>query len=123
MRYPVNKDKITLLSSLINYALHIILFICNLKLVAHSVFAKGLVVLGSVQIFFQNILGGTRTDRAIEMAENELMCPKCGTRSGASKALLVITDGIPSRQSKPMNEVTDQLKVSQFIFNTLISPP
>ena len=57
------------------------------------------------------------------MAENELMCPKCGTRSGASKALLVITDGIPSRQSKPMNEVTDQLKVSQFIFNTLISPP
>jgi uncharacterized protein YegL len=54
--------------------------------------------------------GGTRTDRALQMAEHDLMCSTCGTRSAAHKALLVITDGVPSLRSKPMDTVTAQLK-------------
>jgi len=54
--------------------------------------------------------GGTRTDRALEMAEKQLMCSKCGTRKEAHKALLVITDGVPSLRSEPMDKMTRQLK-------------
>merc|ERR1719219_1321672 len=39
-----------------------------------------------------------------------MMCSKCGTRKDAHKALLVITDGIPSLRSKPMDKVTAPLK-------------
>merc|ERR1712142_72 len=54
--------------------------------------------------------GGTRTDRALEMAEKQLLCETCGTRKAAHKALLVVTDGIPSINSAPLDEVTQGLK-------------
>jgi len=54
--------------------------------------------------------GGTRTDRALQMAEKQMMCGKCGTRPAAHKALLVVTDGIPSLRSAPLDEVTKGLK-------------
>merc|ERR1719230_11678 len=54
--------------------------------------------------------GGTRTDRALQMAEKQMMCASCGTRKNAHKALLVITDGIPSLRSEPMEKVTAQMK-------------
>jgi len=54
--------------------------------------------------------GGTRTDLALQMAEQKLMCAKCGTRKEAHKALLVLTDGVSSRFSAPMETVTRKLK-------------
>jgi len=54
--------------------------------------------------------GGTRTDRALQMAEQQMMCTSCGTRKNAHKALLVVTDGIPSLRSAPLDKVTQGLK-------------
>lgn len=54
--------------------------------------------------------GGTRTDRALQMAEQQMMCSSCGTRKNAHKALLVVTDGIPSLRSAPLDKVTQGLK-------------
>jgi len=58
----------------------------------------------------QYTYGGTRTDRAIKMAEQQMFCKDCKLRSDAHKVLLVVTDGKASMMSAPMSEATRQLK-------------
>ena len=59
-----------------------------------------------------NHLGGTRTDLALKMAEEELFCAECGIRGdGVPKVLIVITDGKSSIGSIPMTDATRQMKV------------
>lgn len=57
--------------------------------------------------------GGTRTDKALYMAEKALFCDKCGLRQGVPRVLIVVTDGISSRFSKPMKVASANLKVKQ----------
>jgi len=55
--------------------------------------------------------GGTRTDLALKMAEEELFCAECGIRGdGVPKVLIVITDGKSSIGSIPMTDATRQMK-------------
>jgi len=54
--------------------------------------------------------GGTRTDRAIKMAEEQMFCAHCKVRPDAHKVLLVLTDGKASMMSAPMSEVTKNMK-------------
>ena len=55
--------------------------------------------------------GGTRTDRALEMASNKLFQPNKGERSGVLHVLLVITDGKTSKSSKKYSEVLKPFQV------------
>lgn len=59
-----------------------------------------------------NFKGGTRTDLAIEKAEQEFFCDHCGIRKNVPKILIVLTDGRSSFSSKPLKTVTQPLKVS-----------
>ncbi|XP_057306541.1 coadhesin-like [Hydractinia symbiolongicarpus] len=54
--------------------------------------------------------GGTRTDKALLMAEKEFFCDTCGNRVGVPKVLIVITDGKSSSSSAPMTIATQGLK-------------
>lgn len=54
--------------------------------------------------------GGTRTDRAIELAEDEFYCDSCGLRSHVPEVLIVLTDGKSSASSKNLGQVTQPLK-------------
>ena len=56
--------------------------------------------------------GGTRTDLALKMAEEEVFCNNCGIRFDVPKVLIVITDGKSSSNSLPMLQATQGLKVS-----------
>ena len=56
--------------------------------------------------------GGTRTDRALELANSALFCPAGGDRSGVSNVLVVITDGKTNPGSKKYNLVLSPLRVS-----------
>lgn len=53
--------------------------------------------------------GGTRTDRALALAENEFFCAKCGIRSAVPKVLVVVTDG--KSKGLSMDEATKPLKL------------
>lgn len=52
--------------------------------------------------------GGTRTDRALALAESEFYCPKCDVREHAQKVLVVVTDG--KSRGKSMDEATQAIK-------------
>ena len=58
--------------------------------------------------------GGTRTDKALELAAAKVFEPSGGERSYAQNVLLVITDGKTSRRSKPYPEVLKPLKVISY---------
>jgi len=53
--------------------------------------------------------GGTRTDKALKMAEDEFFCSQCGIRASAPKVLIIVTDG-KSSGPKTMAEATAPLK-------------
>ena len=59
-------------------------------------------------------VGGTRTDRALKLAEDKLFCESCGVRGkDVPKVLIVITDGKKSIESIEMPEATKNLKVKE----------
>jgi len=53
--------------------------------------------------------GGTRTDRALQMARDEFFCSACGIRPAASKVLVIVTDG-KSGGPTSMEDATKPLK-------------
>lgn len=55
--------------------------------------------------------GGTRTDRALRLAERELFCPSC-TRPGKPKVLLVITDGNTNPGSEDLTVASQTMKTN-----------
>ena len=57
-----------------------------------------------------SVSGGTRTDRALRLAERELFCPSC-TRPGKPKVLLVITDGNTNPGSEDLTVASQTMKV------------
>lgn len=60
-----------------------------------------------------HIRGGTRTDRALELAANEFFgWEDCGDRPDKPNVLLVLTDGDTNPGSKPFSQVTSPLDVS-----------
>ena len=61
------------------------------------------------------LIYGTRTDRALIMANNELFTAAGGDRPDKPNVLLVFTDGKPSRRSKPFSETIPPLEVCSFI--------
>lgn len=56
--------------------------------------------------------GGTKLDRALKMAEEQLFCSSCGLRPGIPKALIIITDGKSKTTpaSTPLNIAAQKLK-------------
>ncbi|XP_057306646.1 coadhesin-like [Hydractinia symbiolongicarpus] len=54
--------------------------------------------------------GGTRTDRALQVAEEKFFCEACGLREGVPRVLLVLTDGKSSMNSRPMPDASRKLK-------------
>ena len=55
--------------------------------------------------------GGTRTDKALEMAESKLFSCAGGERPNVPHVLIVITDGKTSRRSKKYEDVLRPFKV------------
>jgi len=55
--------------------------------------------------------GGTRTDRAMDMASSQMFDRGAGARPNAPHVLLVITDGKTSKRSKPYKDVLKPLLV------------
>ena len=58
--------------------------------------------------------GGTRTDKAMEMAAAEVFTPSGGERSDAPNVLLVLTDGKPNPKYKRYPVVLKPLKVISY---------
>ena len=64
-----------------------------------------------------HIRGGTRTDRALELAGKEFFgWENCGDRPDKPNVLLVLTDGNTNEGSKPFSQVMPPLNVSLNIF-------
>ena len=61
------------------------------------------------------ILGGTRTDKALRMAEEKLFCSSCGVRGNIPHVLLVITDGNTNDGSESLTQATATLKVNRLL--------
>ena len=59
--------------------------------------------------------GMTRTDVAIELANNQLFTVAGGQRSDKPNVLIVMTDGYTNPQSKPYKTVLAPLKVGRFL--------
>ena len=60
-----------------------------------------------------HIQGGTRTDRALELAAEEFFgWDNSGDRPDKPNVLLVLTDGDTNEGSKPFSQVTPPLNVS-----------
>lgn len=55
-------------------------------------------------------LGGTRTDRALRMAEHDFFCPGCNP-VGKPKVLVVITDGNTNPKSEDLTIASKSMKV------------
>ena len=55
--------------------------------------------------------GGTRTDKALEMANDQLFTPGAGDRAHANNVLIVLTDGKTNSGSKPYSQVLKPLQV------------
>ena len=55
--------------------------------------------------------GGTRTDKALEMALSKLFTCEGGVRSNVPHVLIVITDGKTSKRSKEYKDVLGPFKV------------
>ena len=61
-----------------------------------------------------HIKGGTRTDKALELAAKEFFgWQSCGDRPDKPNVLIVLTDGKTNRGSKPLGQVTPSLDVSE----------
>lgn len=56
------------------------------------------------------LIGGTRTDRAIELAIQEMFTNTAGYRPDVPNVLMVITDGRTNPGSKPYDQVLQPLK-------------
>ena len=65
---------------------------------------------------------GTRTDRALTMADEKLFTPEAGDRTDAPNVAIVMTDGKTRRpHSDPFTKVVPPLRVSHsFNFHCLI---
>jgi len=63
--------------------------------------------------------GGTRTDRALEMAANKIFSADGGDRGDASNVLIIITDGKTHSGSKKYKEVLKPLQVSLRVISYL----
>ena len=62
-----------------------------------------------------HIRGGTRTDRALELAAEDFFgWEDSGDRPDKPNVLLVLTDGDTNEGSKPFNQVIPPLDVSYF---------
>ena len=67
-----------------------------------------------VMLFSCICIGGTRTDKALRMAENEFFCGGCNP-AGKPKVLLVITDGNTNPGSENLDTASMGMKVSSEI--------
>ena len=71
-------------------------------------------------LFITITLGGTRTDKALRLAEREFFCDSC-RRDGVPQVLLVITDGNTNIGSEDLGIASIGMKVIQTLISVYYS--